>query len=635
MERRVTELANSPTQLHAAFEMQFLSAQHSQGLSPLSVRSDFPGSSISMAGSRPSSASPSDGCSESAHSSDDFMESQASLPYPVSDKPEESPSEAWGDQDDPMDIDQGEGRFGSFLHKTTFMTESSANTTGTFRNHLQGYAEPYVQVVKRLVKRFTSPGLGQPGTSRQHDLCIVWNEDWIAGNDVKQAFDHCIVLPGDFLREDFYHQWGNFPAVQDAWPNDRIYWVTPHGLTEYAASLLTVGLTVHDAMVHDCFHNTVLHFLAACAPPKALIDTLAGGNAAPIINARNTAGQTFMHLLNIANGWSDYDLWQLVIIVHHLGFDVYALDCYGRSMFHILGPALCAPLQQCAIPDLDARRYNRRDAFGHMPRILTQNLGEQQQPSTDWPAPAIPHDIPSPALDPERSNNPAVSQESQLVQNIRVSFTNPHHEDQFGRNGLHCLAMATLSVGGIAEKHSLKDLVQDTAGPSKSRRRGDSSQEVLSLRLSLLRGLLSAGLDPNHRDVFGNTPLMAFVAALPEDDEYKIGPKMLKTLISKGVDVDARNRRGETALHIAVRFHRKLAVRVLTDAGANVHAKTAIGHSLLEMCDAHLTKDPEEYGKYSACRAWLSGKAGAVQRPTLWQEWTVPEHRMWSRQRRS
>jgi hypothetical protein len=524
-----------------------------------------------------------------------------------------------------MDVDQDDGPFISFLQQTTFMTESSAKTTGTFRRHLHGYTEPYIKVVKRLVKRFTSPALDQPSTFPQHDMRVVPNEDWIGGQAEKGFPAKTIVLPGNFLKLDFEHQSSTAPDVIEAWRHwfaseehhGHFYWVTPFGLTDYSNALLTLELTDLDNVPRDCFQNTVLHFLAACATPQVLHRAIATGTSDSIINAQNTAGQTFMHLINASNGWTYYTARDLVQVARHRGFNMCTQDCYGRSSFHVLNK-LGVPLLQSAWVDLDPREYLKRDADGNIPFFAKEDW--QSHPGGNAPNPIF-----RPALDPRRSDDPEVSQESQLVQNIRLSYEDHCWEDKYGHNGLHCLAMATLSLDSLVEKHNLKEEVAGNRVPQSDRHARDSSSKILQYRYEILQDLLGAGLDPNHRDKFGNTPLMAFAAALPEDDGYKIGPAMLKLLISRGADVNARNRMGDTALHVAVRFHRKLAIRALTEGGANVHVKNARDQSLLDICDDGLEKygNPADYGKYSACRAWLSGQAGAVQDPTLLRQWAV------------
>ncbi|RFU72098.1 ankyrin repeat [Trichoderma arundinaceum] len=627
MGRRVTELANSPTQLRAASEMQFPSSHQGQDQSPLFGRSNHLEGSM-MAGSRPSSASPSDECSESTHSNDACTESQPALPYALSGIPEEGASEIWGNRGDFADFDRSDSPFASFLHKTTFMTESSANTTGTFREHLQGYTEPYVQVVKRLVKRFTSPALGQPGMPGQRGMYVDWDRDWIAGEAQYSTSTDCILLPGDFLQPDFATRCAKVPGIAPSWlllsQHAHFTWVNQKGITNHAVSLLSDGITAQDAVLRDCFGNTVLHFLAVCAFPSILIQALKRVQYFNIINLQNTAGQTFMHLLNCNKEWGKAELGILMNTALYQGFDLHARDCYGRSAFHILSTL---GVLRCELPLLgsDPREFPKRDAFGKTPLVIQLNRGIQD--FAGGPIQGTEHNAvystPDPALDPTLSNNPSLSKESRGLQKIRASLMNPYYEDESGRNGLHCLAMATLSLESIQEKYKTGDLTQKHSSLHNNRHSGDSSEEVLQFRFSILRNLLDSGLDPNHRDIYGNTPLMAFAGALPEEDEYKIGPAMLKLLILKGADVNARNRTGDTALHVAVRFHRKLAVRALVEGGANVHVLNADQQGLLAMCDMKLNKDPGEYGKYSACRAWLSGQANAVQHPSLFQQWLM------------
>ncbi|KAL7926436.1 hypothetical protein ACQKWADRAFT_139943 [Trichoderma austrokoningii] len=620
MGRRITELANSPTQLHKAWEVHYSSAHLGfQDQASLYGRrsSDFLGIG----------ASPSDACSESIYSSDAFSESQMSPSYAAPEGPgHNSPGETRRrrSRDHSVDDSQDSTPLISFLERTTFMTESSARTTGTFRDHLQGYTEPYIEVVKRLVKRFTSPAVDQPSASSSpHDKRVDPSHDWIGGEPAErmpQARETCLVLPGTFVSFESL-DFANNSGVLVAWRHwcgcidnrSKICWLKSDGLTDLAAAVLELQSTRFDDMPRDCFSNTALHFLAACATPEVLCRALMEGQCARILNAQNTAGQTFMHLLNPSNGWNQQSILGLIDIAQHKGFDMATTDCLGRSSLHVFKKLNMFPYEWS---DLSRNEFRVRDGFGCVP----VNHGQTLQHENAHESVLMPD---HPALDPEESNDREILQESQLLQHIRMSLTSPQWEDQYGHNGLHCLAMATLSLESLAEKHDMKEEAEQAFALEDLHHSSDSSTERLQLRLSILESLLAAGQDPNHRDNFGQTPLMAFVAALPEDGEYKVGPEILKCLIAKGADVNARNRAGETALHVAARFHRKLAVRVLTEAGANVHVTDAWGRSLLAVCDDELAKygHPSDYGKYLACRAFLSGQAGAVQDPFFLQQW--------------
>ncbi|QYT03808.1 ANK_REP_REGION domain-containing protein [Trichoderma simmonsii] len=628
MGRRITELANSPIQLSAASEVHFPTAHEGQGHSPFYGGSDYHESSVG-AGSRPSSASPSDAYSDSIHGRDIFMESQASKSCVLFDIPEETPSQNCGYRSNSMGVCPRDGPFAKFLRATTFMTESSANTTGTFRKHLTEYSEPYVKVVKRLVKRFTSPAAGLESMAQEHNLRVAWNEDWIGGPEATTVFDIDVPLPGHLLNVDFSARFDHIESIEPKWEDwlaqsqGTFHWMTPEGPSPGAQMFIATQTSRHDALLLDRHRHTVLHFLAAYAPFPVLYQALTSGTVQDIVNYQNTAGQTFMHVLRDDESVGPDHVEELIRVARALNFNMLARDCYGRSPLHVL-TMQGKIIRLHSLHDLDPREYLQRDALGFVPMI--ENL-----------SPVRPHfggglssdvlglrhyAILHPALDPTLSNDPALSQESQLVQNIRVSMENRFHEDEFGHNGLHCLAMATLSLGSIAEKHGL-DKSTESLGPRENRKVVDSSEQIMELRLDLLRSLLDAGQDPNHRDVFGNTPLMAFAAALPEENEYKRGPLILQLLIERGADVDARNKRGETALHVAVRFHRKLAARTLVKGGANVDARNCEFKSLLEVCDEKMRSEPQAYSKYLACRGWLSGAAHAVQSPTFWQEWEV------------
>lgn len=119
---------------------------------------------------------------------------------------------------------------------------------------------------------------------------------------------------------------------------------------------------------------------------------------------------------------------------------------------------------------------------------------------------------------------------------------------------------------------------------------------------------------------------MAFCAQVPDDDDYKVPVSILQLLLSRGADLHARNRRGETALHVAVRRGRRLAVRTLVNAGANVHVRDASGRSVLDVCDDGMAMGQGEevgYMRLEACRAWLSGPGSAVQDPSVLEEWAA------------
>lgn len=64
--------------------------------------------------------------------------------------------------------------------------------------------------------------------------------------------------------------------------------------------------------------------------------------------------------------------------------------------------------------------------------------------------------------------------------------------------------------------------------------------------------------------------------------------KLIRSFISNGAKVNARNTSGETPLHLAARFGHTDAVRYLIAAGADVHAKTKYTHATPLMSAAEM-----------------------------------------------
>lgn len=531
----------------------------------------------------------------------------------------------------------------------TGWSTSTDQTTGSFHRILQGYSDDYVRSVKRLVKRYTAPMAdgGKMGMSPVSDTLSL-GDTWYNDADAAPKFNNNRPFPlaGDFLSTDLHlrsqyscfansveHQkrWCMCHAQNEALQNGshpggfQTIWNTAEGLTAYANQIMATGPVFTQIENRDDFGNTILHLLAARGPEHMLIGVLSSEWCSAILNDRNSSGQTFLHVLGDFWYYNVDSLFQLLDLSIHLDhqrrFDLAARDCYGRTFFHVI---MSANVPAPVMPQI-WQRYgglfpDKTDAFGFNPNPRdTSNDMEIDEDEQKLP--------PS----PEPDADPSVIKDRFFLRTARRASTKPWIEDDEGRNGLHCLAMASLSVKSVRAKSNT-----DLPALQKGRKRGksaeellDSSEDRLQFRKSLAEGLLKAGVDPNHYDSYGNTPLMAFCAELPEDDDYKTGPSIIKLLLDHGADINARNRCGETALHIAVRCGRKLAVKTLIERDANVHARDAAGRSALSVIDAKMRtcRDdvPVEYCHLEACRAHLSGKGMAVQEPTVLQEWGVPQ----------
>ncbi|KAF5630656.1 ankyrin repeat domain protein [Fusarium sp. NRRL 25303] len=453
-------------------------------------------------------------------------------------------------------------------------------------------------------------------------------------------------LPGNFLCLDEFAHYTCFPQdeihqklacfCRPIHEIEEPAWITAHGPTQTGTNALSAA--VHGSLFEerDQFGHTALHLMAARFLSDYLFQAIISVEANDVLNVQNTAGQTLLHVLHTT--WflpqNQELLKQLLDALAHKGFDFSARDCYGRSFSHILLLRDTQPeLRNHVLGMCSATSYQKRDAFNVTPTysaIPEPGLGisRASTQAMDVDAP-VPMSRQASIADPWHFND--IHQETQLLKYINDAELNPRLEDDQGRNGLHCLAAATLSETSITQKYYL----DENGAPIDRRRRrdktvknSDSCTDRLQFRLVLLQNLLDAGVDPNHYDIHGNTPLMAFVAQLPEDDDYKIGPDIIQELIDAGAQVNARNRSGETALHVAVRCGHKLAVKQLVESGACVHVRDAAGRSVLEVADVKMKglrgHDDAEYAHLEACRAWLSGiSGGAVQEPTVLKEWEV------------
>ena len=89
-----------------------------------------------------------------------------------------------------------------------------------------------------------------------------------------------------------------------------------------------------------------------------------------------------------------------------------------------------------------------------------------------------------------------------------------------------------------------------------------------------LKALLSQGININATDYDGETALME--AADERNSE------VVRVLIANGANVNAANEDGETALMIAADEGRAETVRLLIEAGANVNARDEDGETALD-----------------------------------------------------
>ncbi|KAK6824887.1 HET-domain-containing protein [Apiospora arundinis] len=386
--------------------------------------------------------------------------------------------------------------------------------------------------------------------------------------------------------------------------------------------------TLDIASEPDQYGNTTFHQLAAATGfERALIGFVEASSHNQhyrnTLATSNTAGQTLLHVLH--DGWFENEalLNTLLNALRGVQFDFYVTDVYGRSFFHILRQKLGADRIRSITHHFDLITLNRRDAFGIRPMIGRSSTIPSRQEGPPRLTIPIPRD----------ANEEKIKQEAEMLKLINQTLEAPFKhtvEDSQGRNGLHCLAEVKLGAGAVQGLGQLN---------RSAKRKIDSNDEPgtavlpLSRRAEFLATLLDANTDVNHYNMNGDTVLMAFVNHTSDDSEHEDLKLIIKRLLDAGAKLEARNRSGETALHVAARLGRKYTVRVLLEHGANTHVRNHEGVSILEGLDrlVVLTDDDTDlYARLEATRAMLTGRfvktrprSRSEQSPSPEQEWGI------------
>lgn len=633
MGNRLAELTNSPTRTAPGLSAPVTRARAVSDLSPYTyAATDFK--------SEPESTPSPLGLSPHSAVTPDFVSQHYGFSPTHDDARSDTSFQDFRSQAEANEVEEA---LLNFVRKTTFM---STNTdTGSFQEILTDRSQTYVQAVRRLVKRFTIPVNSEqtrPRQSDDHDYPSTWINEPDCPHFLPGT---AYFLPGDYTRQrltalyqlcDRQNESHMTRKCVCAWVDELppSPWVELGSYTQRAQVMLSCGPQPADIALRDSCGNTLLHFVAANEHSLVLHPIIRSGSCDRILNTKNTAGQTFLHLAD-STLLNNIDVESFFKMLISKGFDFGAKDHYGRTIFHTLlangvpQNTVYLLLQLYGLPCC-----NTRDAFGVIPAPSNDTEVDMfSEPSLGGGGNMLDtYRATSTPSSPNPQDTQGRLQESRVIENVRVAAENPNREDAFGANGLQNLASAKLSLRNVLDRGSGRLRAGSDRGPRRGDRTPDndvdSSSKKMQLRFELAEGLIAAGVDPNHYDKHGHTPLMAFAAELPEENDYKFGPSLLAMLIKNGAKVNARSKRGETALHIAVRCGRKLAVKALVANGANIHARDADGRSALDVADMKVKgarhSDPRAYAHFEACRAWLSGN-DAVQSPTILQEWG-PSH---------
>lgn len=555
-------------------------------------------------------------------------------------------------------------------------TSVSTSSIRDLQKRVSGCSTRYAQQISTLLKNFTISSASDvtqrpPSSERRPSICSTDALPPESELEVFEAFPEVgYALPGDFIDIQKLNCAG-FPgqdhyggkcwcSIADAVATEQSSWLLPTGELSSRALQMLSDPSKYNLAARDCFGNTPLHLFAALEGyEEALFGMVLNS---PELRATNNAGQTFLHVLNI--DWfsglarASAPLKQLLAYLRYTAPDmVYLNDVYGRTFFHRVHSLIRdSEILDGILSPFNPALSSRRDAFGFNP-LANTNLGGEGPfipPRRIGVLTPLPEEIPTSSKG--RNNTPRASAPNEmnsgdafvvyharLLQIIQASYDNPRIEDEEGRNGLHCLAEAIINQQTM---HDTRTALSTGRTQSHLKRKWDvrnntpegvsASEGPLASRLRHLEGLLlrpssaQPTIDVNHYDKLGNTVFMSFIAHLPDDqeDKAKTLSNILELLLRAGARIEGRNRRGETALLVAARLGRKIALTTLLEHGANVHVRDVDGRGVLQVIDATCRQgaardDVALYARLEACRVLLTGKRdwGVVQAPGVLQEW--------------
>ena len=327
----------------------------------------------------------------------------------------------------------------------------------------------------------------------------------------------------------------------------------------------------------DRFGNTSLHIAAALGATYQELRAIFEKGAS--IHVCNSGGQTFMHLLNPLRMDND-SLVSLTQLLRRNCFNFDHRDVRGHTF----------------IDWLELRGLDMSNYAEFWPTSVVYSLRREiyDQHRTAKVTPPW-SDAWSEAWSYSGSTNLC-----ELLKVPKVVLGRfKHFEDFYGRNCLHVAADKTQKPSQVSE------------------------QSFMDSRLSLVRDLLSIGVELDHHDNWGETPLMTHIRTLPSQDN------IILELLYSGADINSRNKQGETVLHISIKLGDIIGTKALLAqrAAVNVHVRTWKGQGLLAVAvDARrLAKDDVGlYAKITTCMA-LVIDAGAIMAPTIFDEWDLRE----------
>jgi ankyrin repeat protein len=321
-----------------------------------------------------------------------------------------------------------------------------------------------------------------------------------------------------------------------------------------------------DLDVEDYFGNTTLHHLAANlrSTPDLIALIREGAN----IHAKNTSGETFMHVLR-------YEFWvygdpfvSLLKMLESQAFDFDHRDYHGRSILQ-------------AFFQLNPRAKNVKE--------IIQIFGIMK---------------------------PSWNSFDNQGNTLRTTYP---HLNLAGESGWRA-KLGFLSPSSKADlRLDFRDIVLPMIGAV------DPLNEIKVSASYKTSALL------RHVDKNGETLLSTYLKAWEFHDSKEISEPKVEVFLQNGSEIHARDREGNTALTTAVGRGLRSATKILLSKGANVHCRNLKGQGIIAQAQASMDLAREQgddklYASILSCISLLAD-AGAKADPTERDEWLSPKRR--------
>jgi hypothetical protein len=322
-----------------------------------------------------------------------------------------------------------------------------------------------------------------------------------------------------------------------------------------------------DLDVEDYFGNTTLHHLAANlrSTPDLIALIREGAN----IHAKNTSGETFMHVLRYEFGFHVDSFVPLLEMLKSQAFDFDHRDYHGRTILQ-------------AFFQLNSGAEQKKE----ITRIF-----EIMKPS--W--------------------------NSFDNQGNTLGTTYPYLKTRADESGWRA-KLGPLSPSSKADTPlDFRDMVMPMIGaidPS-NKIKGSASYKTSAL----LR----------HIDKNGETFLSTYLKTWKFNSSTEIPQPQMEFLLRNGCEIHARDREGNTALTIAVVRGLRFATKILLSKGANVHCRNLKGQGIIAQArkSMYLAREQDDDKLYASILSCISllADAGAKANPTERDEWLSPKRR--------